>query len=128
LASAEGSKGPLNDARREFAPWEDAATGEYLAGDLSAVDLTVYPFVALFVRHADRRADFVKDDVIGPRLALWMDRMRSVPLLSGRGRLIGNQRPGLTWRSEGALLACAGRRPIVDRDGFSQSPNGGTSR
>ena len=39
LASAEDPKGPLNDARREFALWEDAATGEYLTGDLSAVDL-----------------------------------------------------------------------------------------
>jgi glutathione S-transferase len=28
LASAEDSNGPLNDARREFALWEDAATGE----------------------------------------------------------------------------------------------------
>ena len=81
MASAEGPKGPLNDARREFAPWEDAATGEYLAGDLSAVGLTVYPFVALFLRHADRRADFVKDDVMGPRLALWMDRMPRLPIV-----------------------------------------------
>jgi glutathione S-transferase len=81
LASAENPKGPLNDARREFALWEDAATGEYLTGDLSAVDLTVYAFVALFLRHADRRADSVKDDVIGPRLASWMDRMQRLPIV-----------------------------------------------
>jgi hypothetical protein len=33
--------GALDDARQELALWEDAATGEYLTGELSAVDLTV---------------------------------------------------------------------------------------
>jgi hypothetical protein len=37
--------------------------------------------VALFLRHADRRADSVKDDVIGPRLASWMDRMQRLPIV-----------------------------------------------
>ena len=68
LASGEGSKDALDEPRRELALWEDAATGEYLTGELSAVDLTVYPFLALFLRLASRRADFVKDDVVGPRL------------------------------------------------------------
>jgi hypothetical protein len=48
---------------------------------LSAVDLTVYPFLALFLRLAGRRADFVKDDVIGPRLAVRIDRMLSLPIV-----------------------------------------------
>ena len=39
--------------------------GEHLNGERSAADLTVYPFLALFLRLAARRADFVKDDVIG---------------------------------------------------------------
>lgn len=81
VASGEGSKDALNDLRRELALWEDAATGEYLSGELSAVDLTVYPFLALFLRLAGRRADFVKDDVIGPRLAVWIDRMRTLPIV-----------------------------------------------
>ena len=67
--------------RQELALWKDAATGEYLTGELSAVDLTVYPFLALFPRHAGRRADFVKDDVIGPRLPVWIDRMQSLPIV-----------------------------------------------
>ncbi|MGH6796910.1 MAG: hypothetical protein ACREDI_00805 [Roseiarcus sp.] len=46
----------LNDLRRELALWEDAATGEYLSGELSAANLTLYPFVALFPRLAGRRA------------------------------------------------------------------------
>jgi hypothetical protein len=81
LASGGGSEGALNDLRQELALWEDAATGEYLTGELSAVDLTVYPFLALFLRLAGRRADFVKDDVIGPRLAVWIDRMERLPIV-----------------------------------------------
>jgi len=48
---------------------------------LSAGDLTVYPFLAVFLRLAGRRADFVKDDVIGPRLPVWIDRMQSLPIV-----------------------------------------------
>jgi glutathione S-transferase len=81
LASGEGSKDALDEPRRELALWEDAATCEYLTGELSAVDLTVYPFLALFLRLASRRADFVKDDVIGPRLAVWIDRMQRLPIV-----------------------------------------------
>jgi glutathione S-transferase len=69
------------DLKQELALWEDAATGDYLAGELSAVDLTVYPFMALFLRLAGRRADFVKGDFIGPRLAAWIDRMQALPIV-----------------------------------------------
>jgi glutathione S-transferase len=79
LASRAGSEDSRNDLRRELALWEDAATGDYLSGELSAVDLTVYPFLALLLRVAGRRADFVKDDVIGPRLAVWIERMGTLP-------------------------------------------------
>ena len=34
LASGEGSEGALNDLRQELVLWEDAATGEYLTGEL----------------------------------------------------------------------------------------------
>jgi glutathione S-transferase len=81
LAAGEGSEGALDGVRQELALWKEAATGEYLTGELSAVDLTVYPFLALFPRLAGRRADFVKDDVIGPRLPVWIDRMQSLPIV-----------------------------------------------
>ncbi len=61
--------------------WEGAVTDDYLTGELSAVDLTVYPFMALFVRIAGRRPDFVTNDFIGPRLSGWMDRMRTLPIV-----------------------------------------------
>jgi glutathione S-transferase len=81
FATGGVSKETLDDLRRELAVWEDAATGEYLTGELSAVDLTVYPFVALLLRLAARRTDFVKDDVIGPRLAAWIDRVQALPIV-----------------------------------------------
>ena len=81
LGSGDGSKDSLNEVRRELALWEDAATRPYLPGELSAVDLTVYPFLALFLRVAGRRPDFVKDDVIGPGLSAWIDRMQMLPIV-----------------------------------------------
>jgi glutathione S-transferase len=69
------------DLKQELALWEGAATGDYLAGDLSAVDLTIYPFVALFARIAGRRPDFVKSDFIGPHLSAWLDRMQALPIV-----------------------------------------------
>ena len=55
--------------------------GLYLNGERSAADLTVYPFLALFLRLAARRANFVKDEVIGPRLSVWIDRMQRLPIV-----------------------------------------------
>ena len=39
FVTGEGSEDTLNDLRRELALWEDAATADYLTGELSAVDL-----------------------------------------------------------------------------------------
>ena len=69
------------DLKQELSLWEGAAAGDYLTGELSAVDLTVYPFMALFVRIAGRRPDFAQSDFIGPRLSGWMDRMRALPIV-----------------------------------------------
>ncbi len=71
----------MKDVREELAIWEGAATGDYFTAELSAVDLSVYPFMALFLRFAGRRTDFVKSDFIGPRLAAWIDRMQALPIV-----------------------------------------------
>jgi glutathione S-transferase len=79
---ASGAAGEdTKDVREELARWEGAATGDYFTGELSAVDLSVYPFMALFLRIAGRRTDFVKSDCIGPRLAAWTDRMQALPIV-----------------------------------------------
>ena len=69
------------ELREELALWEGAATGDYLTGDLSAVDLTVYPLMALFLKIAGRRPDFVKNDFVGSNLSAWMDRMHALPIV-----------------------------------------------
>jgi glutathione S-transferase len=81
FATGAASEDTLKDLRQEVALWEDAATGDYLTGELSAVDLTVFPLIALFLRFAGRRADFVKSEVVGPRLAAWIDRMEALPIV-----------------------------------------------
>jgi glutathione S-transferase len=81
LGSTAAGEDTLKDLRKELAYWEGAATADYLTGELSAVDLTVFPFIALFMRLAGRRKDFVKDDVIGPRIAAWIDRMQTLPIV-----------------------------------------------
>ncbi len=81
LGSRATGEETLKDPLKELAHWESAATVEYLSGELSAVDLTMYPFLALFLRLSGRRSDFVKDDVIGPRLAVWIDRVQTLPIV-----------------------------------------------
>jgi glutathione S-transferase len=81
FATGPASKETADDFREELKLWENAATGDYLTGELSAVDLAVFPLIALFLRLAARRADFVKADVIGPRLSAWIDRMEGLPIV-----------------------------------------------
>jgi glutathione S-transferase len=72
LASGESSTA-LDDIRRQLALWENAATGEHRSSDLSvhsALPAARQP-----------QADFVKDDVFGPRLALRIDRMQTLPIV-----------------------------------------------
>jgi glutathione S-transferase len=75
------SEESAKDLKQELALWEDAAKGDYLTGDLSAVDLTVYPMMALFVRIAGRRDDFAKNEFVGPHLSAWLDRMEALPIV-----------------------------------------------
>jgi glutathione S-transferase len=81
FAAGTAADDTMKDLRQELALWEGAATGDYLTGELSAVDLTVFPLMALFLRIAGKRADFVKAEVIGPRLAAWIDRMQALPIV-----------------------------------------------
>ena len=76
FATGGGSEATLNDLRRELTLRDDA--GDYLTGELSAVDLTVSPFIKLLPRAAGRGADFDIYDLIGPRLAAWIDHMQTL--------------------------------------------------
>jgi glutathione S-transferase len=68
------------DLRKELATWEAAITGDYLAGALSAVDFTLYPYVALLARMGKRKPGLPGVDPATPRLKAWMDRMTALPM------------------------------------------------
>jgi glutathione S-transferase len=71
----------LEKLGQEFARWEDDLAGDYLIGELSVVDFTVFPFIALLSRLARRHADVVKDDIVGPKFAEWLVRMEALPIV-----------------------------------------------
>jgi glutathione S-transferase len=81
FVTGPASKETADDLRAELKLWENAATGDYLSGELSAVDLTVFPLMALFLRLAGKRADFAKDEFVGPRVSAWIDRMQALPIV-----------------------------------------------
>lgn len=67
--------------KSELARWEAALTGDYLAGAVSAADFTLYPRMALIPRFAKRKPGAVPADLIGPRLAAWMQRMEQLAIV-----------------------------------------------
>jgi len=68
------------DLRKELAAWEAAIAADYLAGALSAVDFTLYPYVALALRIAKRKPTAEAADLVGPKVRAWMRRMEALPL------------------------------------------------
>ncbi len=67
--------------REEIARWEAMLTGDFLAGPLSAADVTLYPMAALLERIAQRNPQAVPADLLLPRLAAWMARMAGLDRL-----------------------------------------------
>jgi glutathione S-transferase len=68
------------DIEKEFAMWEATISGDFLAGALSAVDLTVFPQVASAQRIGRRKSDLLATYKIGPRISEWVHRMEALPL------------------------------------------------
>lgn len=68
------------DIQRELALWERAISGDYLAGPLSAVDLTLYPQLALIERVGGRNPGVLPADLVGPRMGAWLARMTALPI------------------------------------------------
>lgn len=69
------------DIKQELALWEPAISGDYLTGALSAVDLTLFPQLALIRRLGERNPGLLPADLIGPRLAGWLARMDVLPIV-----------------------------------------------
>jgi glutathione S-transferase len=81
VAAGDGAEEARGDLQQELTYWESAIAGDYFSGGLSAVDFTLYPFLALVLRISSRKPDFAEADLIGPRLSAWLDRMRALPLV-----------------------------------------------
>jgi len=66
---------------REVALWEERIAGPYADGsDLSAIDLTLFPFLALIRRLEQRLPDDISA-ISGSRLTGWMKAMDNLPIV-----------------------------------------------
>ena len=63
----------------ELAVWETRFAGDFLAGELSAADFTLYPLVALTLRCDKRNPDLDVQQSVGPRVSAWMKRIEALP-------------------------------------------------
>jgi len=79
--SKEDIAAALKAVGEELATWEAVRDGEFLAGELSAVDFALYPLVALTMRIARRAAMPGVEGLAGPRLSLWTKRMEALPVV-----------------------------------------------
>jgi glutathione S-transferase len=65
--------------RRELEHFERELVADYLAGELSAADFTLYPCLMLSLRIEQRQASVAVSNVIGPRLLAWKARIEALP-------------------------------------------------
>jgi glutathione S-transferase len=63
----------------ELGLFETYLTGDYLAGELSAADFTLYPMIALCLRMEKKKPDLNLRAAIGAKLAAWMARIEALP-------------------------------------------------
>jgi glutathione S-transferase len=74
----------VSDARDAFLAetgvLQKSAASPFLAGDLGAVDFTVYPIIALTLRMQDRKQPQLGiREALGPRFTAWMKRIEALP-------------------------------------------------
>ncbi|MSQ58641.1 MAG: glutathione S-transferase family protein [Betaproteobacteria bacterium] len=66
----------------ELAMWEKAGIGRFMVGSsLSAADFAVYPVVALALRLEKKKRDLGIRQMIGPKVATWMENMTQQPII-----------------------------------------------
>jgi glutathione S-transferase len=82
-AQDKWDEGKIGEGRegltRELTLWESLTRGDYLAGELSAADFTLYPLIALSLRMEKKKPDLNLHASIGPKLAGWMKRIEALP-------------------------------------------------
>src|SRR5262249_2180420 len=81
--AGEGDAEAIAVARGEVAAGrrrvEEELAGDWLVGDLSFADFTLYPFLRLLRRLGERLPQHSADDLLGPRLRAWMGRIEALP-------------------------------------------------
>ena len=70
------------DCAEELNAWAFQMRGDYLAGPLSAADLTLYPMVALALRCETRRPDLALGAALPQQMGRWMQRVEALPYIS----------------------------------------------
>lgn len=63
----------------ELKMFEGYLAGDYLGGELSAADFTLYPMIALCLRMEKKKPDLDVRSAIGPKLGAWMKRIEALP-------------------------------------------------
>ena len=63
----------------ELEIFEGYLSGDFLAGEFSAADITLYPMIALCLRMEKKKPDLDVRGAIGPRLGAWMKRIEGLP-------------------------------------------------
>jgi glutathione S-transferase len=75
--------GEIASARKalgmELEIFEGYLSGDYLAGELSAADITLYPLIALCLRMEKKKPVLDVRGAIGPKLGAWMKRIEALP-------------------------------------------------
>jgi len=72
---AEGKR----DITQELVRWEALLQSDSLAGELSAADYTLYPFIALSLRMDKKNPSLDLRGSIGPKVSAWMKRVEALP-------------------------------------------------
>ena len=67
------------DCVEELSTWTPQIRGDYLAGPLSAADLTFYPMVALALRCENRKPDLDMRAALPQLIRSWMQRIEGLP-------------------------------------------------
>jgi len=70
------------DCVEEFEAWELQLRGDFLAGPLSAADLTLYPMIALALRCENRKPNLGVRAALPQPMRDWMQRVESLPYLA----------------------------------------------
>ena len=63
----------------ELTMFEAYMGDNFLAGELSAADFTLYPMIALCLRMEKKKPDLNVRGAIGPKLGVWMKRFETLP-------------------------------------------------